>query len=506
MAEAKRFGELLKRAKERSGLKQATIANEACVLTGRTFSQQAFSYWCNEKRMPQRVDLLSVLHVLFVNEGLSNLAEINLLLEAGGYGALQQSELQQWFPTLLESPREAEVATEEEVAPLPHWSTRMVNHLGKLSDGWSSERVLLATAWIMLWFMAWRAIFPLLRWPFADPSHAWTAMLLYAGATLLLPACTGALVAIRKHPVWDDQPGVGAASLTIFTIMGAFVGFHLATSVVALAILALFHIGIRPLPPALEALLAAASLIGGYAAARQAPLNNLSSEGKLEFTEGDLAIVVAFVVFGPLLGALIYLFHSWLLADFGPVLVLIAVGALAALVLWHKRRGEDVIPAHVWAGIFGLMLIMHQLQAGQSGFSSAITTGFVVAVVILFARRRFHLTLGGGLGALLVLAGLLLLLQVDLVLGRAVSLLALLSWVRWGRPHLWFSVSFWAVVLTTVLTDLVTRQGLWPEPVALSVFATTIILILWLDATFAAPGQAPPPGPSVESASSGRGY
>jgi transcriptional regulator with XRE-family HTH domain len=505
MAHAKQFGALLKRAQRRSGLTQSEVTDKVAALIGRRCAQQTFSYWCNGKRMPQRVDLLPALHVLFEHGGLTNRGEINSLLEAGGYGALQESELKQWFRSLLQLPSGPEERIEEEVAPISHWSARVLGHLGRLSNDWSSERVLLGTAWITLWLIVWRFTFPLLRWPFADQSQAWTAVLLYAGATLVLPACTGALVAVRKDPSWGEQPGVGAASLTIFTIMGAFVGFHLAYSLVALGALVAFHVGLSPLPPLLEAALAAVLVSGSYAAARQAPINNLSPDGTLRFVEGDLAIVVAFAVFGPLFGALVYLAHPWLLADLGLLLILVAVGLLAALMLWHKRRGEDVLPAYVWAAIFGTMLVMYQLQAGQGWFSSALTTGFVVAVVILFARGRFYLTLGGGLGALVVLAGLLLLLQVDLWLGRAVSLLALLSWLRWGRSYLWFSLSFWAVVSTTVFTDLLTRQGIWPELVALPAFALMLILILWLDIRSAAPGQHLPPHSPIESASVGCG-
>lgn len=559
MAATMQFGALLKRAQLRTGLSQTILADEISELTGQYFSQQKFSNWCTGKNEPEdRAALLPVLHVLLRHEGLTSQSEINYLLETGGEGALQQSELERWFPSLLnrngadahndgqngnrgdkesggtqhnpsengaaheakgarhlddnEGPPEDTDQTstpppepqpwytvffagvtrsqpptdalEHEQHPPLHWTTRLLNSVGDLSNNWSSERVLLATAWVAVWLATWCLTFPLLRWPYANQAQAWAAMVVYVGATLFLPACIGGLTGTRKDAFWLEQEEVSGRALRVFTHLGAFVGFHVGYTVVAICVLIGYHVGFSPVPDLLEAVLAVVPVLVAYAAARQVPQNNLKAFGTLELTEGDLAMVLAFLSFGPLLGGLVYAFHSWLLTDLGLLPILLAVGALATLMFWHKRRGEDVIPAHTWAAIFGTMLVIQQMEVGQDWFSITVSTVFIAAVVILFARGRFHLSLIGGLGLLLVLGVLWLALQANLWLGRALTVGAVLAWVRWGKRYVWFSFSFWGVILTTVLYELLWRQGIWPEALALTVFTTTIILILWFDNWF----------------------
>jgi hypothetical protein len=122
----------------------------------------------------------------------------------------------------------------------------------------------------------------------------------------------------------------------------------------------------------------------------------------LNVSEGDVALLVVFALFGPLWGGFFYLSYPWLLSPLnGIALILISIGALAGLTTGQHRAGRTAIPAYVWAAIFGVVLVLQQAATAGGLFNTTALASVVVTLVVLLAKERLKVTLVGTAGLLI---------------------------------------------------------------------------------------------------------
>jgi len=342
--------------------------------------------------------------------------------------------------------------------------------------------VLQAVAWVGVWLAAWALTFPLLHWPFADRKQVWAITLTYAGSAFALPLLVGGLTRTQGDKFWQQQGLATTWELRLLTHVGAMVGFHVGYMTIFAAALLGFYVGLGAAPHWLEGLVATWPVILGYASARQVPFNLWRAFGNLRFTEGDGALLAAFVLIGPLWGAFFFAFYSTLLSTpLGPTLTLVAIGLLAGLTVWRRRSDKATIPAYVWALIFGIVLVLQQATTAGGVFNMTVLGGLIVAVVVLLARERIKITLVGGIG-LLVISGLLwLCLKLNVWVGRVATVATTIAWWRWGKNYIWFPAGFWGVLVAAVGGAWLISQWAWSEVHASAAFSLITATILWLE-------------------------
>jgi hypothetical protein len=97
----------------------------------------------------------------------------------------------------------------------------------------------------------------------------------------------------------------------------------------------------------------------------------------------------------------------------------------------------------------------------------------------LLAWKRIHVTLAGGIG-LLFAAGLIwLALELNIWLGRAATIIAVLAWWRWGKRFIWFPLSFWGVLTAALIVGWLADQWNWPSILASAIFSAIAVIFLW---------------------------
>jgi len=218
----------------------------------------------------------------------------------------------------------------------------------------------------------------------------------------------------------------------------------------------------------------------GYAAAREVPYNLWLAYGELHISTGAIFFIT--FLFGPFLGAFFYNFHSYLLEPLtGITIILLAVGTLAALMEWQERKtGKSIIPAHVWAAFFGVILVLYQAIAGESVFSIVASANLVMVMVVLLAWERIQMTLAGGMGLLLAVGIIMLSLKLNLWVGLITTLVIGLAWWVWGKRHLWFPTSFWVIFGLILAGTLVVRYEILSEIHASVALIIGNLTVLWM--------------------------
>ncbi len=449
-----------------------------------------------------RLVLVSLIKVLYALGGLHTRAEANELLLAGNYRPLDDKEAHLVFPgttppqeaqdyppasshwravllLLIESIFQPDPAAASGGYP-PHWTSTLLSLFGNVSDRWTSERVLRAVFWIGVWLLTWGLTFPLLYWPFAGREQAWQATLMYIGGALVLPTFAGVLRVTREDKFWQQVGLANARILRFYTHLGATIGFHLGYVLVFTVALIGYYLGLGRLASWLSGLAAAWPVILAYAGARQAPVNQWRAFGALRLADG--AVFSVFVLFGPLWGLFFYAYYPLLLSPaIGITLILVDLGVLAALSAWQRRRGNAVIPAYVWAALWGSVLVLYQASAGGTLFTTTVSATIVITVAVLMAQERIHITLGGGFLALVVLGLLLACTNYHLWFGRAITLVVVFAWWLKGKKYIWFPASFWGITAVILGCILLIRQDILTQVQASGLVLLCLPAILWIE-------------------------
>ncbi|MCI0580965.1 MAG: hypothetical protein L0332_21665 [Chloroflexi bacterium] len=449
--------------------------------------------------------LVALVRVLHDYGGLKSAAEANALLEAGNYRALNQVEQQIIFPGLEGGEKEAEpeplpdtppsaespwprwlldlrekLRRRPEEGPLPQPFALMLRGLGWPGGHCSRADVLQAVGWVTAWLLVWRLTFPFMDWPFADQPTALLAAFSYAGGSLVIPLLIGALTQTSKHPYWQAQDKAPHLMVRLYTYQGAYIGFQIGYLMVFFVALVLYYLDVRNVSPLVAGVAAAWPVVLGYIAARAVPSNLWRASNGLSWSDGGIFFI--FIPLGPLWAWGFYAYHHQFLdLTLGPTTIILAIGALAAMMAWqHRRTGSSLIPPHVWAGIFGGLLVLESLSSGAGLLETSILIGIVASTVVLMAHKQLHATLAGGIGLLLVLGLLWLILEANLWAGRVMVIMAVLAWWRWGKQYVWFPLAYWAVVLAGGASAVLVQRSLLPEWAAAGLFGLATLAILAL--------------------------
>ena len=497
-----RFGELLRfyrdgcadKAFNKRRLSQARLGELLGQHLGLTngYTAAAVSDWERGKskiNADDRLMLANLIKVLREGGGLQTAMEANTLLLSGNYRPLDEAEHRLVFPDapaagadpppppasggewrlmvmflgeLVFRPAEAlrQLMTGANNEPPPEWPRLFLHALGWPFRRWSSEQALAAALWIGTWLFAWWTTFSLLQWPFTSQEQAYVAALFYVGGTLIVPLLVGGLRRTQPEEFWQRQKSVAGWRVRFFTYQGAYVGFQVGYMAVFLAALLGHYFGLRQAPLVVEGLVATLPLLISYAAAREVPFNMWRAFGALRVAEGDIVFLLVFALCGPFWGGFFFRFYPVILTPWaGGLLLLTAIGILAALTTWQRRKGRAVIPAHIWAAMFSIPAILQLALVSQSVFVVVMFTGVMATLILLMAWGRVTLTLTGLLVFLLISGLLLLCFNVDVWMGRGAAVIVGLGWWRWGKRFLWAPLSFWLVILLGVLGAVLIRQG-----------------------------------------------
>jgi hypothetical protein len=217
-------------------------------------------------------------------------------------------------------------------------------------------------------------------------------------------------------------------------------------------------------------------LLISYAAARQTPLNLWRAFGDLRLRDGGVFFI--FVGFGPLWAFFFLNYYPWLLASYGVALILAALGFLAALTSWQKRRsGSSVIPAHIWALIWAGVILPYTAVT-TTLFAATLLAGVMAILIVLLAYDRIQGTFWGVLAALSAGVLLLWLLNWNLWVGRAATMSVAVAWIWRGRGMFWLPLTFWGVLLAAAGSAFLLQNGALSEGWAALLFGTIAAMII----------------------------
>ncbi|MGD8456997.1 MAG: hypothetical protein PVF83_11470 [Anaerolineales bacterium] len=363
--------------------------------------------------------------------------------------------------------------------PTPHLSTVFWDWLGHLGERVSIERGLRSVIWVSVCLLTWALVFPIMRWPFAGEPQTELAVYAYIAGSLVLPLIIGGLSRTIDSDYWKQQGLAQLPELRLYTHQGAFIGFHLGFTAIFFARLFLHYLALIRFPHWVEGVAAIFILWVSYSVARQVPFNLWRAYRRLRLRDG--AVFFIFVFFGPVFGAFFFKFHDIFLSlKLGLPLIITAVLTLLILQVWQRHRtGSSVIPAHIWATIFGAFTIIYQTSISTRLYPLIVLSSIMAAVVSTLAWASDNLTFPKALFGFLIPASLIVGLWFNLWIGVGIGLLTIgvqqyynkLFWIPWG---------FWGVMIASILGEILIIQHIISEDQASAGMIFITVLVLWL--------------------------
>lgn len=483
------FGDLLRQFRRqsldrRSGrpLTQQRLAELLEQTTGISYTSGAISEWERNRSQINKDDrrvLLGLVIVLHECGGIGDRSAADRLLAAGNYRRLDALEAEQvnsnWLEPgddppdpgepnpfrivvqvlieWLENPWEqlrSMVAASNGGAP-PDSTDLAVLLLRRFFAGWTPWRVIYWSATFLATLAIWHFMPPLLDWS-RDPTIITGGG--YIAVGLLGPALVAALEwqTDRDHQLWHGARRTRHGWRYVFSLMGALTGYHATAAVLLLFSVVLFDVRGVALGTAgwgVRLLLAVLLVFMARVGARQIPRNMQLAYGDLQFTDGDLALLVAFTAWGPALTGLVAVTAPYVrqFSPLGTVLIVVAIIVVVGLIVWQERRaGTWILPSSFWAVYFGALWLF-STRDNLDILTLTITMSTIVIIAVILHRDRAVLTVGGLLVVLLISGGLVLLLNWNEWWGRGVIALVTVVWVAFGRRYFWLPLSFWLIAL-----------------------------------------------------------
>ena len=349
------------------------------------FSGAAVSDWERGKsriRADDRLMLVSLLIVLKIQGGIRDVSEANELLEAGNYRALNPAETRKIFPDnhdpiisrsqqkdirgspqpsvekmpfILNEELRTLVAKAKE-GPEPAWPRILVAVLSSFSGHWTVFHSLKALLWFWIWLFAWGLLAPSLHWPFSSSEEVSSAMRMYVGGTLAIPALIGVLTDTKNNTFWQQYKLAAAPVTRLYTHQGAFIGFHLGYFLAFVIGLLRYYLHLQP-TIWFDLTSTIFPLVVGCIGARLVPYNLWLAYGRLNLTDGE--IFFFFIVFGPLWSFMFLEIYPYILNPLtGAIIILLAISTFITLTAWqYRQKGTTIIPFYWWIIIIGLALI-----------------------------------------------------------------------------------------------------------------------------------------------------
>ena len=333
---------------------------------GVRYSGVAVSDW---ERGKSRIDvddrpiLGALIKILYKYGGLKSIEEADRFLEVGNYRALDVQEKQKIFQVTGDDTPDGHVSSEDETSkpfillkrffsisdeelrehidytqkgPPPSWPRLLTVFMRKGSERWSIS--ISSVFWMVAWALAWWLVPPSLRWPFADQTSAFSAIVMYAGGTLAVPLLIGSLVTTKESDYWKQQSLANSKLLRLYTYQGAAIGFNLGYFFVFPFILVWYYLNLGP-SVWLEITAVTLGLILGNVGARVVPHNLWLAYGRLHLSDCAIFFVVALL--GPLWGFFFLQYYSVLLTPlFGSIVILIATALLIMVAARQSKKAD----------------------------------------------------------------------------------------------------------------------------------------------------------------------
>lgn len=512
----KSFGELLRKyrgnSKEPHSHKRLTqqrlgeLLGEELGIPG-GYSGAAISDWERGESAIHHHDrrlLLSIVKILYGRGGIENIAAANELLAAGNYRGLDSDEQKQLFPPSLiddsvDSPLfdkypswilflsrrvffenqglAAKLALAEE-GPPPSWPRKLVALLNGWMGGWDIYRVLRLFLWLLAWLLGYWLLLPSLRWPFADFSLALSAMLNYVAGSFAVPSLAALLTNTRDNSFWKELKEINQLNARLYTYQGAFVGFHVGYfSFFAISLMGYYLYAQTALWWEMAGI--TWMLVITSMGAQVVPYNLWRAFNRLVLADG--AIFFIFILLGPAWGYFFFTeFQIFLDPITGPIITISACALLILGMAGQKRKtGFSLLPVYWWVFVFGFAFMLYQMTVAKSVFSVAALAGVILTLGVLLIFKRIQLTLPGIFGFVAVLGAIQCAFSANPWFGRAITVLALLAWWRWGKKYLSFPPVFWGMLVSLYSFSFAWQQRWLPDLAASVIFSIVVLLLLW---------------------------
>ncbi len=327
------------------------------------FSGAAISDWERNKskiNVNDRPILTSIVKILKQYGGIKTSAEANLLLEAGNYRSLNDSEKQKVFPNELseisaessvresteqsipvDSPEgpppifdfQSLISDTKEAAP-PVWSLVTAAMLRRISDRMDTWDFVRLGVWLLVSILAYILLSPALQWPFTGHKAATDAIVIYIYASFALPLCIGILTNTKHNPVWKDRIQASSTLVRLYTYQGAAVGFHVGYFMILAFHLVAYYLQVQ-LPIWFQFLLVSFALFMGAVGANVVPDNLWRAYKRLSLRDGW--VFFAFVLVGPFWGWFFLQYYSWLISPILGAGIIITALIFTAVLAGDKK-------------------------------------------------------------------------------------------------------------------------------------------------------------------------
>lgn len=359
---------------------------------GISYSGAAVSDWergVSKIHADQRQVLISILKVLVQRGGIRTVLDANQLLEAGNYRALSPDETKRLFPkdifdTESEPPLPSfermesnsksnavgdflfgfsraleDIVAREKEGPSPYWPRLLVTIIRKFSDRFSPGNILNLFPWVWIWLLTWLLIAPSLCWPFLSQNEALSAVAIYAGGAIIIPALIGALTNTENNEFWQKQ-SINKLNLRLYTHQGASIGFHIGYFFIFMIGLLRYNLGLQSLI-LLEFIALSFPIVLAYASARLIPYNLLLAYKNLNLRNGG--IFFTFFLISPAWGYFFLNTYEVLLTKaLGIFTVFVALTILLVMMTVRQRQnGTTVIHVSWWVILFGSVMLCQLL-------------------------------------------------------------------------------------------------------------------------------------------------
>lgn len=325
------------------------------------FSGAAISDWERSKskiHVDDRLLLINLLKALNKTGGLRTALDANILLEAGNYRALNESEREQVFPRdeqagvrqspVIDAAQQQSLPKsfpknifwgivdgfqtlidEAQEGPRPVWPRIVTAILRQISDQISPRVTIRTLLWLWVWIVGYLTVIPVLQWPFPNQQIAGASTIKFICASIFLPICVGLLTNTRENPFWLHNTSAPPRMIRLYTYQGSFTGFHVGYCgiFVIYYLMFFFHLGRTAW---FEFILAGFPLAMSYVGAHVIPYNLWRAYGRLWFSDG--AIFFVFIPLGPIWAWFFLKFYSVLIPQITSIIVtLVTISLLAIL-------------------------------------------------------------------------------------------------------------------------------------------------------------------------------
>ncbi|MCL4266942.1 MAG: hypothetical protein KJ069_27430 [Anaerolineae bacterium] len=382
------------------------------------------------------------------------------------------------------------------------WAGRLIWLLGVVTEYFTPQRWLVFLMAIILWAAVAWLLSPILQWPLDDTQTRLWACTKYAVASLTIPFLIGSISQADYQPDFKLQTGRDHRLLWYLKVTGALVGFNVFVVILLFVSMGVYYLTLTTLPTGIWWLLLLVPLLFAYVAARRIPADRYKMfNNELRAHEADRLFFATFLLFGPFLAAFVYLFYNVLAERItGLVLLLCLIG----LALWEQKRQTPKILTDRWIILITSLLLpltifflyrffsdqfdMAFLSTAEDVLATLLLLSYIVGPITLWmtlaVKNKPILTLKGAIGFLLIAVMLMVSLQQNLMLGRALTLGVLLLWGIWGRKrfrkYLHFHLSFPLMLISMGLSFYLAGQMAVPLWLNLLGFVMiTLALIYW---------------------------